>query len=64
MIRNPKKENEVALELFGNNGSALMVCEQICRKCFMMEYDPIYADVIIGYRENFTGEKAEKIRGV
>lgn len=64
MIRNSTKENEVVLDLFGGSGSTLMVCEQIHRKCFMMEYDPIYADVIIERWENFTGEKAEKIREV
>ena len=62
LIRNSTKENEIVLDLFGGSGSTLMVCEQIGRKCFMMEYDPIYTDVIIERWENFTGEKAIKIK--
>lgn len=64
MIRNSTKENEIVLDLFGGSGSTLMVCEQLNRKCYTMEYDPLYADVIIERWENFTGEKAKKIREV
>ncbi|MBR6906187.1 MAG: hypothetical protein IKN33_04480, partial [Selenomonadaceae bacterium] len=31
------------------------------RSCFMMECDPVYADVIIKRWEEFTGQKAERI---
>lgn len=61
MIRNSTRENEIVLDLFGGSGSTLMVCEQINRKCFMMEYDPLYADVIIERWEKFTGNKAKLI---
>ena len=42
-------------------GSTLMACEQLGRRCFMMEYDPHYADVIIKRWEDYTGEQAELI---
>lgn len=35
--------------------------EQIGRKCFMMELDPKYVDVIINRWENYTGEKATRL---
>ena len=38
-----------------------MACEQLGRRCFMMEYDPHYADVIIKRWEDNTGEQAELI---
>lgn len=50
------KEN--VLDLFGGSGSTLIACEQLKKKCFMMEYDPKYVDVIIERWEKFTGEKA------
>lgn len=34
------------LDLFGGSGSTLIACEQLGRKCFMMELDPKYCDVI------------------
>ena len=32
---------------FGGSGSTLIACEQLNRKCYMMELDPHYVDVII-----------------
>ena len=62
-IKNSSKENELILDLFGGSGSTLITCEQLNRKCYMMEYDPVYVDVIIQRWENFTGKKAVKIEG-
>ena len=54
-------ENSVVLDLFGGSGSTLIACEQLNRKCYMMELDPHYVDVIIQRWENFTGKKAIKL---
>lgn len=56
-------EGQTILDLFGGSGSTLLACEQTGRKCFMMELDPHYIDVIIKRWEDFTGKKAELIRG-
>ena len=53
--------DEIILDLFGGSGSTLIACEQLNRKCYMMELDPHYIDVIIQRWENFTGQKAKKI---
>lgn len=34
------------LDPFGGSGSTLIACEQLDRKCYMMELDPKYCDVI------------------
>ena len=54
------KNNEYnnIVDLFGGSGSTLIACEQLNRKCYMMELDPHYIDVIIQRWENFTGERA------
>ncbi|MCM1259639.1 MAG: ParB N-terminal domain-containing protein [Prevotella sp.] len=49
------------LDLFGGSGSTLIACEQLNRKCYMMELDPKYCDVIIKRWETLTGKKAELI---
>lgn len=54
-------ENSNILDLFGGSGSTLIACEQLNRKCYMMELDPHYIDVIIQRWEDFTGKKAVKI---
>jgi DNA modification methylase len=60
-ILNSSKENDLVLDLFGGSGSTLIACEQLNRKCYMMELEPKYIDVIIARWEKFTGRKAEKI---
>lgn len=55
------RTGENVLDLFGGSGSTLMACEQLGRRCFMMEYDPHYANVIIKRWEDYTGEQAELI---
>lgn len=57
---NSTKQKSV-LDLFGGSGSTLIACEQLNRKCFMMELDEHYCDVIITRWENLTGKKAERI---
>lgn len=47
------------LDLFGGSGSTLIACEKTDRKCFMMEIDPHYCDVILSRWENYSGKKAE-----
>lgn len=61
LIQNSTKPGESVLDLFGGSGSTLIACEQLGRKCYMMEYDPHYVDVIINRWEDFTGEKAVKL---
>jgi len=51
------------LDLFGGSGSTLIACEKLGRKCYMMEIDEHYCDVIIERWQNFTGKQAVKLNG-
>ena len=57
VLINHKKAKNI-IDLFGGSGSTLIACEKIKRKCFMMELDPKYCDVIISRYENYSGKKA------
>lgn len=61
LIKNSSRKKEIVLDLFGGSGSTLITCEQLNRKCYMMEFDPKYVDVIIKRWEDFTGERAVKL---
>lgn len=63
-IRNTTERGDIVLDLFGGSGSTLIACEQMDRRCRMMEYDPAYCDVIVDRWEKFTGNKAKLIRGI
>ena len=52
------KDSQCIVDLFGGSGSTLIACEQLNRKCYMMELDEHYCDVIIQRWENLTGQKA------
>lgn len=62
LIKNSSKPGQTVLDLFGGSGSTLIACEQLSRRCCTMEYDPRYVDVIVKRWENFTGEKAVRLK--
>jgi DNA modification methylase len=55
------KNTGIVLDPFGGSGSTLIACEKANRRCYMMEKDPIYCDVIVKRWEDFTGSKAKLI---
>lgn len=57
------KEGDIVVDTFGGSGTTLIAAEQLGRKCYMMELDPHYCDVIIARWEKLTGKKAVKIAG-
>lgn len=57
-INNSSKEGSNIMDLFLGSGSTLIACEKTNRKCFGMELDEKYCDVIINRWQNFTGKKA------
>lgn len=61
ILKDFTRENETVLDVFGGSGSTLIACEQLNRKCYTMELDEHYCDVIIQRWENLTGKKAELI---
>lgn len=51
-------EHEIILEPFCGSGSTLIACEKTNRKCYGIELDEKYCDVIINRWKNYTGKKA------
>ena len=62
-VRNSSKEKWIVLDSFGGSGTTLIACEQLHRRCYMMELDPHYCDVIIARWEKLTGKEAVKVDG-
>jgi len=62
-IQYSSRPGENVLDLFGGSGSTLIACEQTDRRCYMMEIDPLYCDVIVQRFEQFTGRKVERLSG-
>ena len=58
IIEDFSNDCDIVLDAFGGSGSTLIACEQLNRKCYTMELDPHYCDVIITRWETLTGKKA------
>lgn len=61
LIVNSTREHDIVLDTFGGSGTTLIACEQLGRKCRIMELSPEYCDVIVDRWEAWTGEKAIKL---
>jgi DNA modification methylase len=57
-IRYSSDINSIVLDLFLGSGSTLIAAEKTNRKCYGMELDPKYCDVIINRWQDFTGKEA------
>lgn len=58
-LKNTKNAHNV-IDLFGGSGSTLIACEQLGRKCYIMELDPKYCDVIRKRYWKFTHDGEEE----
>jgi DNA modification methylase len=57
-IRVTTSTNKIVLDLFLGSGSTLIACEKTARRCFGMEIDAHYCDVVLKRWEDFTGKTA------
>jgi len=57
-INNSSQRTNLVLDLFLGSGSTLIAAEKTGRRCYGMELDPKYADVIIERWQNYTGKNA------
>lgn len=62
-LLNSSQKDDIVIDFFGGSGSTMIACEQLGRRCRMMELDPHFCDVIIARWEKESGQKAIKIRG-
>lgn len=60
-IKNSSRIGEIVLDTFGGSGTTLIACEQLGRRCRILELDPVYCDVIIDRWQKLTGKRAVKI---
>jgi DNA modification methylase len=64
LIKRHSTQDDIVLDLFGGSGSTLLAAEQTNRKCFMMELDTQYCQVIIDRWEELTGKEHEVVKQI
>jgi len=58
LVQNNTKGEDIVFDPFLGSGTSIIACEKTNRKCYGLELDPHYCDVIIRRWEDFTGNKA------
>ena len=58
-LKKYSREGDSVVDIYGGSGSTLIACEQLGRKCYMMELDPKYCDVIRKRYWKFTHDGNE-----
>jgi DNA modification methylase len=53
-LQNSSRRGDLVLDSFAGSGSTLIACEQLGRRCFAVELDPRYCDVIRRRYEEFV----------
>ena len=61
LMKNSSVKGDPVLDTFGGSGTTLICAEQLKRKCYMVELDPHYCDVIIARWEKLTEKEAVKL---
>ncbi len=57
-LRYSSLPGEVVLDPFAGSGSTLIAAEELGRRAYLLELDPLYCDVIVRRWETFTGRQA------
>ena len=60
-IRDCSRRGEIVLDAFGGSGTTLIAAESCGRSARLIEYDPLYCDVIIRRYERLTGKPAKLV---
>ncbi|MFA5937347.1 MAG: DUF5131 family protein [Candidatus Paceibacterota bacterium] len=61
-ILNHTDKKDIVVDMFGGSGTTLIAAEKTGRRCYMLELNPIYVQVIIDRWEAFTGNNATPLR--
>jgi DNA modification methylase len=58
-LRRCTKAGDIVLDVFGGSGSTLIACEQLKRRAYLCEIEPIFCDLIVKRFEKLTGKEAK-----
>jgi len=54
------KPGEIILDPFLGSGTTLIAAQQLARRCYALEIEPLFVDVAVARWEQFTGQKATR----
>ena len=54
-LKHAYQEGSTVLDLFAGTGTTMIACEKLGMKCYMVDIEPIYVDVIVQRYVDYTG---------
>ncbi len=60
-LKRCSKPGDIILDMFCGSGTSLCACEQLKRRAFVCEQDPVFCEVILNRFKKLTGKNYEKI---
>jgi DNA modification methylase len=60
-LRRCTRISDIVLDCFGGSGSLLVACEQLKRTAYLVEREPIFAELTIRRWEKMTNRKAKRV---
>lgn len=60
LVGNSSREGQLVIDPFGGSGTTLLAAEKLSRRCYTLELDPAYCDVIVDRWQEATGQKATR----
>lgn len=60
-LRRCTRPGDIVLDLTAGSGSLMVACEQMKRRAFLVEKDPVFATLIKNRYEKISGKKAKKL---
>jgi DNA modification methylase len=58
MLANSTRSGDVLYEPFAGSGSTLIAADRLSRRCYGIDVDPRYCDVVLSRWERFSGQRA------
>ena len=56
------KPTDIILDSFAGSGSTLIACEQLQRRAYCVELEPVFCELIKNRWEKLTGKKAKIVK--
>jgi len=53
IIRASSNPGDAVLDFFAHSGSTLLACEMLGRRCYTMDVDPVFCEIVIRRLEHF-----------
>jgi len=60
-LRRCTKPGDIVLDIYSGSGSTMIACEQLKRRCYLSELEPVFCQLIVNRYKNYANKKVKKL---